>query len=238
MFHTFYLWLTRSSEKSEKIAFKNHREAAEFVRRLYNENGQPNAKLREVYQRGRSMRQRVLDSNAANWLLLEIYPFDKARVRNTFECGRRPIDVWYKNKAKKCAERLEFAVFEAVRTDDKNVVGYNALQIGSESLSALDNKPDDYTKNYTAFPAVHLAFLGVHSKCQRQGIGTTLLSDVFDRVVKVAEHAGFYALTLQSLDINSTRFYEGLGLQPYAGQKENPKMLIPIRTIRNLVTAT
>jgi hypothetical protein len=91
-------------------------------------------------------------------LLIEIYPFDKARVRNTFECGRRPIDAWYKNKAKKCAERLEFAVFEAILNG--SVVGYYALQVGSESLSALENKPDDYTKNYTAFPAVHLAFLG------------------------------------------------------------------------------
>jgi hypothetical protein len=63
MFHTFYLWLTRSSDKSEKLAFKTHREAAEFVRRLYNENGEPNAKLREVYQRGRSIRQDGLDAS-------------------------------------------------------------------------------------------------------------------------------------------------------------------------------
>jgi GNAT superfamily N-acetyltransferase len=168
-------------------------------------------------------------------LLIEIHPFDKARVRNNFECGRRPIDAWYKNKAKKCAERLEFAVFEAILSQNRSVVGYYALQVGSESLSALENQPDDYTKNYTAFPAVHLALLGVHNKFQRKGIGTALLSDVFDRVVKISEHAGFYALTLQSLDINSTRFYEDLGFEAYGGQKENPKMLIPIRTIRNLV---
>jgi ribosomal protein S18 acetylase RimI-like enzyme len=168
-------------------------------------------------------------------LLLEILPFDNARVRNTFECGRRPIDAWYKNKAKKCAERLEFAVFEALNIETKSVAGYYALQVGSESLSALENKPDDYTKNYTAFPAVHLAFLGVHSSCQRQGVGTALLSDVFERVVKISDHAGFYALTLQSLDIDSTLFYEGLGFKAYAGHPEHPKMLISIRTIRDLV---
>jgi GNAT superfamily N-acetyltransferase len=168
-------------------------------------------------------------------LLLKILPFDRTRVRNTFECGRRPIDAWYKNKANKCAERLEFAVFEALSIETSRVVGYYALQVGSESLSALENKPDDYTKNYTAFPAVHLAFLGVHSGCQRQGVGTALLSDVFDRVVNISDHAGFYALTLQSLDINSTRFYEDLGFKPYAGHPENPKMLMAIRTIRDLV---
>jgi hypothetical protein len=66
MFHTFYLWLTRSSDKAEKLAFKNHQEAAEFVRRLYNESGQPNAKLRDLYQRGRAMRDDALDSRVAN----------------------------------------------------------------------------------------------------------------------------------------------------------------------------
>ncbi|MBX9930475.1 MAG: hypothetical protein K2Y56_02875 [Methylobacterium sp.] len=59
LFQTFRLWLGLSSDKSEKLAFKNQREAAEFVRRLYNENGAPNAKLKEVYRRGREMR----DSN-------------------------------------------------------------------------------------------------------------------------------------------------------------------------------
>jgi hypothetical protein len=54
---TFWVWLTRSSDKAEKLAFKNQREAAEFVRRLYNENGAPNAKLRELYRRGRELRE-------------------------------------------------------------------------------------------------------------------------------------------------------------------------------------
>ncbi|GEO13541.1 hypothetical protein MAE02_12370 [Microvirga aerophila] len=58
MLQTFIAWLWRSSDKTEKLAFKNQREAAEFVRRLYNENGAPNAKLKELYRRGRQMRDR------------------------------------------------------------------------------------------------------------------------------------------------------------------------------------
>lgn len=50
--HTFWLWITRSSDKAEKLEFKNQREAAEFVRRVYNESGTPNAKLRQLYQKG------------------------------------------------------------------------------------------------------------------------------------------------------------------------------------------
>lgn len=102
-------------------------------------------------------------------------------------------------------------------------------------MDALPTKPEDYTKNYTAFPAVHLAFLGVHKENQRQGIGTALLSDVFDKVYKISELAGMYALTLQSYDEHSTAFYKSLGFSPYSESESSPKMLMPIRTIRDLI---
>ena len=50
---TFTAWFRRSSEKVEKIEFKTQREAAEFVRRVYNQNGAPNEALKEYYRRGR-----------------------------------------------------------------------------------------------------------------------------------------------------------------------------------------
>ena len=57
--HAFCVWLTRSSDKAEKLAFKNQREAAEFVRRLYNESGAPNEKLKEFYRRGQRNKGRA-----------------------------------------------------------------------------------------------------------------------------------------------------------------------------------
>ena len=118
------------------------------------------------------------------------------------------------------------------------MVGYYALQIGNESMDALPNKPDDYTKNYTAFPAVHLAFLGVQQGFQRRGIGTALLTDVFDKAYRISEFAGMYALTLQSYDANSTAFYRSLGFSAYSDHPTAPKMLMPIRTIRELVESS
>ncbi|MEX0759649.1 MAG: GNAT family N-acetyltransferase [Tistlia sp.] len=168
-------------------------------------------------------------------LAVEIVPFDGQRPRNTFSCGRRPIDAWYKNHAKKCVKRAEYCVFEALVPQAPRPVGYYALQIGNESMSALENKPDDFTKNYTAFPAVHLAYLGVDEKFQGRGIGTAFLSDVFESVYKISQMAGLYALTLQSLDEDSTRFYRKLGFTPYSDHPTSPKMLIPLRIIIQLV---
>lgn len=51
-FREFVQWFTRSSDKAEKVEFKTQREAAEFVRRIYNESGQPNSRLRALYRRG------------------------------------------------------------------------------------------------------------------------------------------------------------------------------------------
>lgn len=48
----FWRWITRASDKAEKLEFKSQREAADFVRRLYNKNGAPNERLRELYNQG------------------------------------------------------------------------------------------------------------------------------------------------------------------------------------------
>jgi hypothetical protein len=42
--------MVRANDKPEKLLFKNQREAAEFVRRVYNGSGGPNDKLREMYR--------------------------------------------------------------------------------------------------------------------------------------------------------------------------------------------
>ena len=63
---------------------------------------------------------------------------------------------------------------------------------------------------------------------QRQGLGEFLLMNVFDRVANLSEHAGLYALTLQSLDDASTAFYESLNFTIYSENLKQPKMLYPL----------
>ena len=60
------------------------------------------------------------------------------------------------------------------------VIGYYALQLGNESVSELpEANKDNYIRNYTAFPAINLSFVGVDAPYQRQGLGQFLLMDVF-----------------------------------------------------------
>jgi GNAT superfamily N-acetyltransferase len=157
-------------------------------------------------------------------------------VVNRFSCGKPVMDRWIKNKAKKSAARREHRVFTAHDGNDPKIVGYYALQLGSESVEVLAPEGQKtYLQNYTAFPAVHLSYLAVHANFKRQGMGRYLLMDAFFRTAQIAEYAGFYAFTLQSLDEESTAFYKSLGFATYTEDAASPKMLMPLQNILDLV---
>ena len=155
---------------------------------------------------------------------------------NQFYCGKKPIDRFIRNKAEKCQKRLEFRTFCAHLENSPLCIGYYSLQVGSDSVDDLPEKnKQTYIRNYTAFPAINLGFLGVHEDYRRQGLGELLLMDLFLRVAELSKHVGFYALTLQSLDADSTAFYESLKFTIYSENLDPPKMLYPLEDILTLV---
>lgn len=132
--------------------------------------------------------------------------------------------------------RHEQRVFCAHVDGSATTIGYYALQLGTDSVDDLPNaNKSTYLQNKTAFPAVHLSYLGVDYRYQRQGLGQYLLMDVFAKVARISECAGFYALTLQSLDDDSTAFYKSLNFTEYSENLANPKMLYPIDDIISLM---
>jgi ribosomal protein S18 acetylase RimI-like enzyme len=160
----------------------------------------------------------------------------RSKVVNRFCCGKRPLDQFLKNKAKKAIRRHEIRVFCAHLEDSENVLGYYALQVGTDSVAELpDANKDNYLRNYVAFPAIHLAFLTVFETVRRQGLGQHLLMDVFSKVAQLSDYAGFFALTLVSLDDDSTAFYKSLNFTIYSENLKQPKMLYPLVDILTLV---
>lgn len=170
-----------------------------------------------------------------NLTQVEIRPFTNETVTNRFSCGQTPIDRFLKNKAKQCERRLECCTFCAHIADSPVCIGYYTLQVGGDSVSELLGAKQSYVKNYVAFPAIHLLWVGVHEEYQRQGLGQHLLMDAFSKVAEISKNVGFYALTLQSIDENSTAFYESLGFEIYSENLKQPKMLYPLQDILELV---
>jgi hypothetical protein len=166
-----------------------------------------------------------------------IRPFCTETVVNRFDCGVDPINKFLRNKARRAEKRNEHKVFCAHLDGSSNAIGYYALQVGSDSVNELpDRNKDNYLKTYVAFPAVNLSFLGVASDYHRQGLGSYLLMDVFSKVGKIAECAGFYALTLVSYDEKSTAFYKSLNFSIYSEHLKQPKMLYPLEDILALIS--
>jgi hypothetical protein len=56
-FHAFLQWLKKSGGKPNTPVFKNQREAAEFVRRTYNQSRGPNPKLLKMYKNYNEIRR-------------------------------------------------------------------------------------------------------------------------------------------------------------------------------------
>lgn len=167
---------------------------------------------------------------------VEIRPFSDEAVVNRFSCGKRPLDQFIKNKARKAVKRHEHRVFCAHLDGSPNIIGYYALQIGTDSVAELPNaNKDNYLQGYTAFPAIHLNFVAVDQNYKRQGLGQYLLMDVFSKAAAISDCAGFFALTLVSLDADSTGFYEGLNFRIYSENLKQPKMLYPLADILSLV---
>jgi hypothetical protein len=75
------------------------------------------------------------------------------------------------------------------------------------------------------------------SEIQRQGLGGHLLMDVFAKAAAISEYAGFYALTLTSMNADSTAFYESLNFRIYSENTKLPKMLYLLEDILTLVSA-
>lgn len=61
----FMRWWNWLAQRNGKLKFRNQREAAEFVRRVQNENGGPNEKIRAMWARYEEVRRARAKSEAA-----------------------------------------------------------------------------------------------------------------------------------------------------------------------------
>ena len=61
-----------------------------------------------------------------------------------------------------------------------------------------------------------------------------MMQDIFEKIAVISENVGFTALTLQSVNDVSTKFYQKIGFETYVEGKQ-PKMLYPVKSILDLL---
>ena len=61
-----------------------------------------------------------------------------------------------------------------------------------------------------------------------------MLYSVFESVLEISKHAGFYALTVRAIDKETADFYKHLEFEEYE-DGDQPKLLYPLRKLKGLL---
>ena len=157
----------------------------------------------------------------------EIQPLDLTHDREAFCCGNDYIDDWCKRKAHKDHEKYKSRVFVATEKGQLQVVGIYCLTIRSLQPKRIP----DIGFGRRDIPAIYFATLGVSQTFAKRGLGTALMTDAFQRVLRVSEEVGTYCLWLECVDEPTVHFYNSLGFQRI--EKSKLDMYVPLETIRD-----
>jgi len=153
--------------------------------------------------------------------------------RGAFLCGNDDIDGWFKNNSLDHHNNLRARVTTAHLVGNNAPVGFFAMSWRIESADLLGSQRERSARPHNGyFASVRLSSVAVQREMQRQGIGTILMGAALDDFHIIAVRTGVFALTLEAVDRETMKFYDGLGFVPYGpADAMMPKMLLPADAI-------
>jgi len=158
-----------------------------------------------------------------------IQPLTRSHDRQHFDCGDQDLKAYLRYTARQHSEKGTARTFVAVDdTNPSEILGFFTLvscEIFAEKL------PRKFAKKYPSrAPAVKLARLAVASHLQRKGLGSYLLLDALDRVLRVAEHLGIIGFFVDAKHEEAAKFYRRFGFLPLPDNAL--ELFLPLATIR------
>ncbi len=132
-------------------------------------------------------------------------PLRREHPRNRFRCGEGPVDDWLSTKALQDQEKRLSAT--KVLLDPGGVIaGYYTLAIGQVEF---DDLPAEVTKRlpHRVLPVAVLAWLGVATEHQGQGLGRLLLAQALRDCYEAGQTFAFLAVILDCLNDAAKTFY-------------------------------
>lgn len=162
-------------------------------------------------------------------MTLKIEPIARSHDRQGFDCGNRDLNNYLRNTARQHSEKGISRTF--VLADDTNpceVLGFFTLAFCEILVEKLPRK---HAKKYPArAPAAKLARLAVATNLQRRGLGSRMLLDAMDRVMRVAEHMGIIGFFVDAKDEEAASYYRQFG---FVSLPDNVlELFLPLATIR------
>ncbi|GAB4526663.1 MAG: hypothetical protein Kow00133_15500 [Amphiplicatus sp.] len=170
----------------------------------------------------------------------DIEPFDpKKHDRTSFSCGVARLDNYLKRTAGK-HQKGDFArVFAAVRTGERTVRGYYAMNAHAVEIGDLPAETTRRAPPRGVIPAAYLSMIAVDRSAQGQGLGRILLADALKRLIPVADEIGIAVVILDVIDDDDDgpeafrrriSFYERMGFRALPSRPS--RMFLTLKDIR------
>ncbi len=130
-------------------------------------------------------------------------------------------------------------VYVAVEPEEKAILGYHAINVGTMNVADLA-KPPRGTPSHGEIPVLFIGQVAVGLKAQGLGIGSLLMHHVFEKACIVADEAGCHAVLLDVMsDGDADAFarrkgwYEEFGFQSFASNEA--RMFMTMKQVRRIV---
>jgi len=163
---------------------------------------------------------------------IRIEPLTREHQRRHFDCGCPAVNSFLARYARQNAEKDISRTYVAVLPGQKHVLGY--YTVTASSIAFEDLPPDAGARlPHYPIPTVHLAWLGVHTDVQGQGLGGVLLWDALKLASRFADEIGAYAVTVDAIDADTRGFYLAHGFIPI--EEDLLHLYMPMRAIRKLL---
>ena len=162
--------------------------------------------------------------------MLKIEILRRDHDRSGFDCGDSALNQYIRKIARQHLNKGISRTFVIVDTDNlKEILGFYTLIACEVFVAKLPRK---YAKKYPSkLPAAKLARLAVAQYRQRQGLGTHMMINAMERILKVTQHLGIIGFFVDAKDKNARIFYEQFGFIPLS---DNPlELFLPLATLRN-----
>ena len=162
--------------------------------------------------------------------MLKIETVSRDHNRSGFDCGNDALNQYLKKIARQHLNKGISRTF--VLVDDNmptEILGFFTL-VSCEIF--VDKLPRKYAKKYPSkVPAAKLARLAVAKDRQRQGLGTHMMINTVERVIRVSQDLGIIGFFVDAKDNEAKAYYEQFG---FIQLPDNPlELFLPLATLRN-----
>ncbi len=152
----------------------------------------------------------------------------KRHVRDTFSCGVKSLDEYFRSRARQDKDKYAAAIF--VMAEGATVIGYYTLSAYAIHPGDLPDAIVRKLPRYPNLPATLIGRLAVDKQHQRKGLGEELLVDALKRSLENTSEIGSVAVVVEAENIHAIQFYQTYGFIQFPGTPN--KLFLPMQTIR------